>query len=117
MKEHDKDAPVTGREMIECLREAGDDNVREALERGNLRVSSSDKADALRPWINRILKANGIGIGAFVSDKSSMWDLMPFEPEERVLVISERLGIPVSPDDYIYEVAERLRDAEAAQDN
>jgi len=113
----DHDAPVTGKEMLDVLRGADHAGVQKALRKGNIKMPPTDKADALRPWINRILKANGIGTGAYISDKSMMWDFMPFDPDERLLVIQERLGIEFDGDDYVFEVAARLRDAEAAQEN
>jgi len=113
----DYDAPVTAKDMLAVLKQSDDPEVQRRIREGCIETAEADKADALRPWVNQILKAADIGIGAFISDESMMVDLMPFEDDDYQREVEAQLGVSFKLDDYIYEVAARLRDAQQALDN
>lgn len=118
MTDDNDDGPVTAKDMLDVLRQGvGRDTVDKALREGNIEFAGCDQADALRPWVNRILQACEIDTGAYVSDESIMWDFMPIDTEERRREVRERLGVDFHPHDRVYVVAERLRDALEALDN
>ena len=74
--------------------------------------ADTGEADSLHPWIGRILEANGIK-SAFVSDRSMMGDFIPFDTEARHAVVVRRLGMNFALDEYVVDVARRLRDQES----
>lgn len=71
--------------------------------------AENEKVDDLQPWVDLILKANGIK-RAYVSDQSTMGDFYVHNAEARHSEVQERLGIAFEPTDYVHEVAKRLRD-------
>ena len=88
-----------------------------ALERGNVEMAASRKAQSLQPWIDRILKANGIK-SAWVSDLSTMGDFIPRDDDEgsRHRDVQQRLGMAFNLGDPVWEVARRLKAHEGSED-
>lgn len=69
--------------------------------------ASQEEIRELRPWIDEVLKAIGHP-EAWVSDKSMVCDFFLEEDELREVVV--KLLVPVEDDDYLIDVARRLRD-------
>lgn len=73
------------------------------------------KIKELQAWVDQVLSATGHS-EAYVTDKSLMWDLISVcsEEEDKEIAknIGNKLGVAIGPDDYVFEVAERLRDRE-----
>ena len=79
--------------------------------------AAQDNVDKLQPYVDRILEALGHP-EAFVTDESIVGDFINVfsSKEERYVVaaqLSSKLGLVIETKDYIYKIAERLRDANA----
>ena len=79
--------------------------------------AAQDNIDKLQPYVDRILEALGHP-EAFVTDESIVGDFINVfsTKEERYVVaaqLSSKLGLVIETKDYIYKIAERLRDANA----
>ena len=76
-----------------------------------IKWDSTDKVDDLEPEINTILEALGLLNGrTFISDRSTLGDLI-HDREVQHAKVMEQLGVVFALDDYVYEVARKLRDA------
>lgn len=96
-------------------------------------TAPTDERDSLTPWVRRVLEALGHE-EAFVSDESTIFDFLeiggtpyrakrrgedwveyPGDPEiqarneRRLAELSEKLGVVVSENDFIVDVARNLR--------
>jgi len=79
--------------------------------------AAQDNVGKLQPYVDRILEALGHP-EAFVTDESIVGDFINVfsSKEERYVVVaqlSSKLGLVIETKDYIYKIAERLRDANA----
>ena len=81
-------------------------------------LASQINVKRLQPYIDRILELLGFS-DALVTDKTYVTDFLfwkdPKEIKEQQLqALAEQLGVAVGWDDYLYEVADRLRVKEEA---
>jgi hypothetical protein len=74
---------------------------------GRIDLASTVLVDTLEPYIELVQEALGHP-EALVTDLSTVGDF-GLDDKERAAA-SDRLGVALSDDDYIYEVAQRLRD-------
>jgi len=81
-----------------CIRQAAD---------GRIEVASTVLVDALESYVELVLNALGHP-EALVMDLSTIGDF-GLDDDER-FAASDRLGVALSDDDYLYEIARRLRD-------
>lgn len=75
------------------------------------------KIEELQPYVDRVLEALGHP-EAFVTDESIIGDFINVfsSKEERYILASQlsaKLGLVIETKDYIYKIAERLRDSDA----
>lgn len=69
-------------------------------------LAPANKVGELRDEVRKVI--NAMGIESFlVTDESTIWDFDMDEEETQNL--SKALGIPVSKNDYVWEVAQRLK--------
>jgi hypothetical protein len=77
-------------------------------------IAPSRKIDRAGPvWVEDVITALGFK-GALVTDESTVYDFIPFgsthkQEEEYLKKISKKLGFPVKNEDYIWEIAEQLK--------
>ena len=91
-------------DCIDCSRIA---TLRQAAEDGHIELASTVLVDALEPYVERVLKALSHP-EAMVTDLSTISDFGLDNDE--LSTASTRLEVTLSDTDYIYEVAQRLRD-------
>ncbi len=112
----DHDEPV-----FECEHCSATARFRQAIEDGRIECASDVIVEVLEPYVDQIRKAIdeaceseeiGMAEAAWISDESRICDF-PIEKQELVK-LRESLGIPIEERDYIYEIAERLRDKKPA---
>jgi hypothetical protein len=108
-KKDDSEA-ITGTDILDVLRSSDDPAVKAALEHGKVEMAESRKASNLQPWIDLILKANGIK-SAWVSDRSVMGDFIPWDDDAgtRHQEVQQSLGMAFNLDDPVVDVARRLK--------
>jgi hypothetical protein len=91
--------------------------IKKAAADGNVRMAESDGVDAMRAEVEQVLRALGGSdkqiARAFISDRSSVSDLASIAKDRTVaewlVEASQKLGVIVERDDYIVDVARRLR--------
>ena len=83
--------------------------VRAAAAAGKFKPAESQRVEALEPQVRVVLEALGHP-EAYVTDRSMVADFsLELEEQEALSArASEVLGVAVSPDDYLWQVAERL---------
>lgn len=91
-------------DCIDCRRTA---SIRQAEADGRIELASTVLVDALESYVELVLNALGHP-EALVTDLSTVGDFA-LEADERSAV-SDRLGVALSDDEYVYEIARRLRD-------
>ena len=91
-------------DCIDCSRTA---NIRQAAADGRIEFASTVLVDTLEPYVEAVLNALGHP-EALVTDLSTIGDF-GLEDDERCAA-SARLGVTLSDDDYVYEIARGLRD-------
>jgi hypothetical protein len=91
-------------DCIDCRRTA---TIRHAAEDGRIELASTVLVDTLDSYVELVLNALGHP-DALVTDLSRVGDF-GLDADER-FAASARLGVTLSDDDYIYEVAQLLRD-------
>lgn len=79
---------------------------------GRIELASTVLVDALESYVEQVLNALGHP-GALVTDLSTVGDFA-LDAEERSAA-TDRLGIALSNDDYVYEIARRLREKEESR--
>lgn len=87
-----------------CSRTA---NIRQAAADGRIELASTVLVDKLKSYVELVLNALDHP-EALVTDLSTVSDV-GLDEDERYAASAE-LGVTVSDDDYIYEIAQRLRD-------
>lgn len=90
-------------DCVECSRTAC---IRQAAVDGRIELASTVLVDTLEPHIEQALEALGHP-EALVTDLSTIGDF-GLDDKERAAA-SDRLGVALSDDDYIYEIARLLR--------
>ena len=77
-----------------------------------IELASQNKIDKLQPYIDKVLKALGHP-EALVTDESMVCDFLDiFDKDERVKQVKKahkKIGVNIFPGDYIWEVAERIK--------
>lgn len=96
------DTPQFG--CIDCSRTA---SIRQAAADGRIDLASIVLVDTLESYVEQVLNALGHP-EALVTDLSTIGDF-GVDDDERSAA-SYRLGVVLSDDDYVYEIARRLRD-------
>jgi hypothetical protein len=96
-------------DCIDCRRTA---TIRQAAEDGRIELASAVLVDTLESYVELVLNALNHP-EALVTDLSTIGDF-GLDHDERCAA-SARLGVTVSDADYIYEVAQRLRDKARGQ--
>lgn len=91
-------------DCIDCRRTA---SICHAAEDGRIELASSVLVDTLEEYVELVLNALGHP-EALVTDLSTIGDF-GLEDDERCAA-SAQLGVTLSDDDYVYEIARRLRD-------
>lgn len=91
-------------DCIDCRRTA---SIRQAAEDGRIELASTVLMDTLEPYVELVLNALGHP-EALVTDLSTIGDFGLDDDE--LSSASTRLDVALSETDYIYEVAQRLRD-------
>lgn len=91
-------------DCIDCSRTA---SIRQAAADGRIELASSVLVDALEPYVEQVLNALDHP-EALVTDLSTIGDF-GLDDDERSAA-SDRLGVALSDDEHVYEVARRLRD-------
>jgi hypothetical protein len=91
-------------DCMDCRRTA---SIRQAAEDGRIELASTVLVDTLESYVEVVLNALDHP-EALVTDLSTVGDF-GLDAEERCAA-SAKLGVALSDDDYIYEVARRLRD-------
>jgi len=91
-------------DCIDCRRTA---SIRQAAADGRIELASAVLVDALESYVEQVLKAIDHP-EALVTDLSTIGDF-GLDADERSAA-SDRLGVALSDDDYLYEIARRLRD-------
>jgi hypothetical protein len=91
-------------DCIDCRRTA---TIRQAAEDGRIELASAVLVDTLESYVELVLNALNHP-EALVTDLSTISDF-GMDDNERSAA-SSTLGVILSDDDYIYEVAQRLRD-------
>ena len=91
-------------DCIDCSRMA---RIRQAAADGRIELASQVLVDALESYVELVLNALGHP-ETLVTDLSMIGDF-GLDDDDR-FAASDKLGIALSDDDYIYEVARRLRD-------
>lgn len=91
-------------DCIDCSRTA---SIRQAASDGRIELASAVLVDALETYVEQVLNALGHA-EALVTDLSTIGDF-GLDDEERSAA-SDRLRVALSDADYIYEVAQRLRE-------
>lgn len=88
--------------------------IKQLAKAGKILPAPADKLSTLGPYIRKVViaveKALGIS-GVFCTDGSLLSDFSV--DEEDLAKIGQALGIVVKRDDYLWEVAERLKKSEA----
>jgi hypothetical protein len=90
-------------DCIDCRRTAA---IRKDAEDGRIELASTVLVDTMESSVELVLNALGHP-EALVTDLSTVGDF-GLDAEER-FAASAKLGVTLSADDYIYEVAQRLR--------
>ena len=91
-------------DCIDCRRIA---TLRQAAEDGRIELASTVLTDTLEPYVELVLNALNHP-EALVTDQSTISDF-GLDPDE-LSTASTRLEVTVSDTDYVYDVAQRLRD-------
>ncbi len=91
-------------DCIDCRRTA---SIRQAAADGRIELASAVLVDALESYVKLVLTALGYS-EALVTDLSTIGDFA-LDDRERSAA-SDRLGVALLDDDYLYEIARRLRD-------
>ena len=91
-------------DCIDCRRTA---TIRQAAADGRIELASTVLVDAVETYVERVVDALGHP-EALVTDLSTIGDF-GLDADERSAV-SAKLGLTLSDDDYVYEIARRLRD-------
>jgi hypothetical protein len=91
-------------DCIDCRRMA---SIRQVAVDGRIELASTVLVDTLESYVEQVLEALGHP-EALMTDLSTIGDF-GLEDEERAAA-SAKLGGTLSDDDYIYEIARRLRD-------
>jgi hypothetical protein len=91
-------------DCIDCSRTA---SIRQAAVDGRIELVSTVLVDTLESYVEQVLEALGHP-EALVTDLSTIGDF-GLEDDERAAT-SDKLGVTVSDTDFIYEVAQSLRD-------
>jgi hypothetical protein len=81
--------------------------IRQAAEDGRIELAPTVLVDTLEPYVEQVLKALK-QLEALVTDLSMIGDFS-LDDDERTAA-STRLGVVMMNTDYIYEVAQRVRD-------
>lgn len=89
---------------MDCKKTA---SIRQAAADGHIEIASTVLVDTLESYVELVLKALGHP-EALVTDLSTIGDFGLNENE--CAAASAALGVTLSDDDYIYEIAQRLRD-------
>lgn len=92
-------------DCIDCKRTA---HIRQAAD-GRIELASTVLVDALESYVELVLNALGHS-EALVTDLSTIGDFGLDDDE--CSAASDRLGVVLSDDDYVYEIARGLRDQE-----
>jgi len=70
--------------------------------------SSNEKVKALDVWVRKILDEIGVG-SAYVTDRSKIGDFYVILEESDLPEISKKFGFNITWDDFLWEVAEKLK--------
>ena len=83
--------------------------IRQAIAEGRLKAPKTARVDALAPQVQRVLDAIGHPT-AFVTDGSVVGRFLRVQVDPVAVLdgASKALGVPISEDDHLWEVAERL---------
>ena len=83
--------------------------IRQAIAAGRLKAPETARVEALAPQVQRVLDALGHP-EAVVTDASAVGSLLltAVDPEGVLAEASEKLGVEVSEEDHVWQVAERL---------
>lgn len=103
----DRSCPVHDIPQFDCMDCSTTARIRQAAADGRIEVASTVLVDTLESHVEQVLEALGHP-EALVTDLSTIGDF-GLEDEERA-ASSAALGVPLTDDDYIYEIARLLRD-------
>ena len=79
-----------------------------------------DLVDSLAPYINKVLKAMGHP-EALVTDESMVWDFLNVfdsrEKNKQLKRFNTKMGFKVSADDFVWQVAEKLKNVKRTKNS
>lgn len=106
-------AKITDEEIKEAMlsdESSLPDDIKEKLKSGELKLERAPHlhVDDLEQEVDEVLDALGFS-AAFVSDMSRVNDF-PLDDEE-IAEAEKTLGVHIGPDEYLYQVAQRLKDS------
>jgi len=116
-----KACPNHDEPVFECEHCSATARIRQAAEGGRIEWASDVIVEVLELYVDQIRKAIdevceseeiGMAETAWISDESRICDFPLEKPE--LAKLREVLGVPVEENDYIYEIAKRLRDKKPA---
>ena len=86
----------------------------------NFELGDQDKTEELQPYVDKVLKALGHS-DALATDESYVTDFLDVfassaEKGKMLKKLSKKLKVEVSVQDYVWQVAERLKKAKKAKD-
>ena len=103
--------------FVESITEKKFNKIRVCPKPKKIELASQDKYTFLQPYIDKILKALGHS-DALVTDESYVTDFLDVfatvaEKEKMLKKLSKKLKVEVSVRDYVWQVAERMKNGKA----